>query len=186
MNSMMGSRGASPTTAGGLNNSTGFYQEKIPKGYSAGKIQQFSPEQIQLFKQLFGHLGPESYLSKLAGGDQSFFDEMEAPAFRQFNEQLGNIGSRFSGMGMGARKSSGFQNYTNQAASSFAQDLASQRQALQRQAIMDLMGLSESLLQQRPFERTLTEKPKPFWQTAGASLAGGLGQGLGSFLTGGF
>lgn len=151
----------------------------IPKGYQKGQLQQFTPEQMQLFKSLFSQVGPQSFLSRLAGGDQSAFGEMEAPALRQFGQLQGNIASRFSGMGSGARRSSGFQNTMNQAASDFAGDLASRRMQLQRQALMDLMGISQSLLGQRPYEQILTEKPQSFLQQAGLGLLGGIGQGLG-------
>lgn len=154
--------------------------DKVPKGFKTAQLQQFTPEQQQLFSQQFGHLGPESYLSRLASGDQSQFEEMEAPAFRQFNEQIGNLSSRFSGMGLGARRSSGFQNTSTTAASNFAQDLASRRQQLQQQAINDLMGLSSTLLGQRPYERAIVQKPMSGLKQAGIGLAGGLGQGLGT------
>lgn len=157
--------------------------EKIPSGYRKYAVQNFTPEQIDLFSQLFSHLGPESYLSKLAGGDQSQFAEMEAPALRQFNELQGNLASRFSGMGMGGRKSSGFQNASNAAAQDFASQLQSNRQNLQRQAIMDLMGLSESLLNQRPYETGLAQKrPK---QNSALEFLGSLGGALPGFFTGG-
>src|SRR5260221_8262625 len=105
---------------------------------------------------------------------------MEEPALRQFSQLQGGLASRFSGMGgLGARKSSGFQNTANQFASDFAKDLQGQRQGLQRQALMDLIGMSQSLLGQRPFERTLSEKPKSFLESLGTSLSGGLGQGIG-------
>jgi hypothetical protein len=168
----------------------------IPKGYRGGQIQQFTPEQLQLFSQLFSHLGPESYLGRLAGGDESFFNEMEQPAWRLFNQSQGNIASRFSqgggGQGaLGARRGSGFQNASNQYASEFAQDLAAKRLELRRQAIHDLMGFSESLLGQRPTEKLLTQhKHKPslgeqFLGAAGAGLGGflgGIGQGVGGAL----
>ena len=137
---------------------------KIPKGYKSGQMQQFTPEQMQLFQQMFSNVSPDSYLSKLAGGDEGLFNEMEEPALRQFAGLQGNLASRFSGMGMGARRSSGFQNTMTSAASDFAKDLQSQRQNLQRQAIQDLMGLSSSLLGQRPYEQFLV--PKKQSQTA--------------------
>lgn len=180
----MGPTGLNPNTT-----STGSLKpikEKIPSGFKAGSLQQFTPEQMQLFQSLFGQVAPGSYLSKLAGGDQSLFGEMEAPALRQFSELQGNLASRFSGMGLGARKSSSFQNTMSSAASNFAQDLASKRQELQRQAIMDLMGLSQSLLGQRPYERTLTEKPKGFLESLFSGLSGGVGQGIGKSLGGNF
>lgn len=161
-------------------------------GYKVGQMQNFTPEQMNLFQSMFSHVAPNSYLSRLAGGEQGIFDQMEAPAMRQFSELQGNLASRFSGMGMGARRSSGFQNASNQAASNFAQDLQSRRQELQRQAIMDLMGMSSNLLQQRPNEQFLYEKKKPFLQQllggilplAGAGLGGLFGGATGASIGG--
>jgi hypothetical protein len=149
--------------------------DQIPKGYQKGSLQQFTPEQQQLFSQLFGHLGPESFLGKLAGGDQSQFEQLEQPALRQFGALQGNIASRFSGMGSGARKSSGFGLAQNQAAQDFAGQLQSQRMGLQRQALQDLMGYSNQLLGQRPQENFLAKKEIPFWQQLllGIGEAGG-------------
>lgn len=159
----------------------------LMRGKSKGNLtpfsmQQFTPEQMQLFQQNFSHLGPNSFLSKLAGGDQSMFEEMEAPAMRQFGELQGNLASRFSGMGGGARHSSGFQNTMNQAAGDFSQQLRSQRMNLQQQAIRDLMGMSSNLLQQRPYNQFVSEKPMPFWKRLMAGLAGPAMQGA---ITGG-
>lgn len=153
---------------------------KIPSGYKRGQLQQFTPEQMDLFQSLFGHVGPGSYLSRLAAGDESLFSEMEAPALRQFSGLQGQLASRFSGMGgTGARRSSGFQNTMNQASSNFAQDLQSRRQDLQRQAIGDLMGMSSNLLGQRPYDQFLTEKKPSFLESLFGALTGGLGQGIG-------
>jgi len=146
----------------GLRGPTGKVGNKIPSGYKAGQLSNFTPEQSQLFQQMFSNVSPESYLSRLAGGDQSMFDEIEAPELRQFNELQGGISSRFSGMGMGARKSSGFQNTMTAASSNFAQDLASRRHKLQQDAIKSLMGLSGDLLGQRPYESFMTEKQPSF------------------------
>lgn len=158
---------------------TGAMREKIPKGYSQASLQQFTPEMMQLFQSLFSHLGPDSFLSKLAGGDEETFNQIEAPAMKQFSELQGGLASRFSGMGTGARKSSGFQNASSQAAADFAGQLQSQRQGLMRQALQDLFGMSDTLLNKKPFERSLVEKPKSFLHEAGVSFAGGAGQGLG-------
>lgn len=160
----------------------------VPKGYNLGQLQQFTPEQQQLFQQLFGQVGPGSQLSRLAGGDQSQFEQMEAPALRQFGALQGNLASRFSGMGtLGARRSSGFQNTATSAASNFAQELQANRQGLQRQALMDLMGISNQLLGQRPYDRALYEKPQKqlsFLQQLGIGLSGGIGEGLGKGVAG--
>lgn len=131
----------------------------IPKGYKYGQLGQFTPEQQQLFHQLFSNVGQGSYLSRLAGGDQSLFGEIEAPALQQFGALQGNIASRFSGAGgLGGRHSSGFQNYLGQQSQDFAQQLQSQRQGLQRQALLDMGLLSESLLGQHPYDNFLIQK----------------------------
>jgi hypothetical protein len=158
-------------------------------GYKTQQLQQFTPEQMQLFQSLFGHLGPESYLGRLAGGDEDIFKEIESPALQQFSGELGNLASRFSqgagGRGsLGSRRSSGFQNAGSQAASQFAQQLQSQRQGLQQNAIKDLLGMSNQLLGQRPYETILTPKSGGFLQNLLGSLAGGLGQGLGGGIGG--
>jgi hypothetical protein len=162
----------------------------IPTGHRLGKIGQFDEKQTDLYNRSFENLGPDSYLSRLSMGDQSLFDEMEAPALRQFNQIQGNLASRFSGAGLGARNSTGFQNTSNQYTSNFVQDLQSRRQDLQRQATIDLMGLSRELLNQRPYEKFLTKKQYPQQQPdQSGDLLGGLLNGIGGagagYLTGG-
>ncbi len=151
---------------------------KTPSGYRSGQMAQFTPEQMQLFQQSFGQVSPESYTSRLAGGDQALFDEMEAPAMKQFSGLQGNIASRFSGQGMGGRRSSGFQNTMSSASQDFASQLQSQRQGLQRQAIQDLRGMTSDLLGQRPYEQYLVQKrQKPnqmaeMWGKLGGAVPG--------------
>ncbi len=167
MSSMSGGTGFRMATGAGLGNATGGpvgRNNKVPKGYSLGQLDQFTPEQHNLFQQMFGQLGPDSFLSKLAGGDEDTFNQIEGPALKQFSGLQGNLASRFSGMGSGARRSSGFQNTSNQAASDFAQQLQANRTGLQQQATRDLMGFGNELLNQRPYEQTLTKKSLPFWK----------------------
>jgi hypothetical protein len=174
------------TGPGGGSNTTGsnLMGDKIPKGYRAGQIQQFTPEQMDLFKQNFSHIGPQSNLSRLAAGDEDIFNQIEAPALRQFQDLQGQNASRFSGYGMGARRGSGFQNAQSQATSDFAQNLASNRQNLMRQALNDLMGYSSNILQQRPNERFLTKKQQDQGVNWGG-LAGAAAGGIGGFFLGG-
>lgn len=164
-------------TGKGFNKSTGggMGGDVIPKGYQQGQLGQFTPEQMQLFQQMFGHVGPQSFLGRLAGGDQSMFEQLEAPAMQQFGQMQSNIANRFSGMGSGARRSSGFGLAQNQAAQDFAGQLQSQRMGLQRQALMDLMGMSESLMGQRPYQKFITEEQTPWWQKLLEGAAGGIG-----------
>lgn len=182
MSSLSGYR---PTGSNQLGGATGG--DKIPKGYALGQLQQFTPEQMNLFKQMFSQVSPDSYTGRLAAGDEDIFNQIEAPQFQQFNDILGGISSRFSQGGgqnsLSSRRSSGFQNMNTAAGSNFAQQLGSQRQQLQRQAIQDLMGMSESLLGQRPTERFLAQKPQKqnsFLEQLLLGLSGGVGQGVGS------
>lgn len=162
----------------GRSSSGGFRGDITPKGYTKGQLAQFTPEQMQLFKQLFSHVDPNSYLSQLASGDEGTFEEMEAPAWRQFQQAQGQLGSRFSQLSpgaMSAQRGSGFQNAAGQLGSDFAMDLAGRRRDLQRQAIMDLMGMSQSLLGQRPYERALFEKPQHQMSTSSKFGLAGIG-----------
>ncbi len=130
----------------------------IPKGYKKGRMQNFTPEMMELFQSLFSHVDPQSFLSKLSGGDEQTFNEIEAPALKQFAGLQGGMASRFSQMGQGATKSSGFQNSMNQAAQDFASQLQSQRTGLRRDATNDLFNMSNMLLGQKPFENILSQK----------------------------
>lgn len=175
MSSMYGSMGKSGPT--------GSTSGLKGTGYKQATMQKFTPEQMNLFQQMFSQVSPESFTSKLAGGDQSQFDQLQAPALRQFEDLQGSIANRFSGQGMGGRHSSGFYNSQNTAASNFAQDLQSQRMGIQRQALQDLMGLSTSLLGQNPYENVLLQKQQKdpgFWKSLIANLAGGAGSAAGS------
>lgn len=153
---------------------------KSPSGYRSGYLGQYTPEQMELFQQMFGDVGPESFLGRLAGGDQALFADIERPALQQFAGLQGNIASKYSGMGLGGRRSSGFQNEQTSAAQQFAQQLQSQRMGLQQQAIRDLSGMRHKLLAERPYEQFMVEKPMPFWQSAtlaGITAAGEIGKG---------
>jgi len=150
--------------------------DKIPQGYRVAEMNQFEPEQLELFQQLFGHLGPDSYLGRLAAGDESMFEEMEAPALRQFSGIMGNMASKYSGMGSGARRSSGFQNEMGATGSNFAQELQANRQNLRQNAIKDLMGFSNQMLNQRPKERALVEKEQKQTNPYGVAGINAVGQ----------
>lgn len=179
MSSLTGSRG--PT---GGNSQGGSSGEIIPKGYTKTRLKNYTPEQMQLFQEMFSQVSPDSYTSKLANGDQSTFEETEAPAWRQFQQAQGDISSRFSGMGLGGRHGSGFQNQITQAGADFAQDLQSKRQAMRMNAIKELMGMSGDLLNQKPYENGLQQKPQKEKSGWGGLIGAGVG-GLAGFATGG-
>lgn len=161
----------------------------VPSGFRKGQLQQFTPEQMEILKQMGVDVGPDSYLSKLAGGDQSLFEEMEAPALRQFSGLQGQLANRFSsGGGTSGTRSNTFQNAQTSAASNFAQELQAQRQGLQRQSIQDLQGMRESFLNQRPYDQFLLQKEqkKPnAWGQIGSGLAAAAPGAIKGFAKGG-
>jgi hypothetical protein len=138
------------------------------------RFQQFTPEGMDIYQQLFGMLGPDSDISRLANGDEGAFAQSEGPALRQFSALQGGLASRFSGAGMGARRSSGFQNTANQASSDFAQSLQANRQNLQRQAMSDLYTMSHAFLGQQPYGlQERQQKQSSGWGSVLGGLAGG-------------
>ncbi len=147
---------------GGSGGTSGMTGDSIPKGYSTGELQQFDPKMMDLFKQLFSMFGDESFLSRLAGGDEEIFGEMEKPEWKKLQEQQGKLSSEFSGIqgGMSARRGSGFKNMASQQSSDFANKLQMQRQQMQQMAIAGLMGGTNSLLSQKPSEKFLVENPQ--------------------------
>lgn len=160
------------------NFSSQFLPEKRPSGYKEYRHLNFTPAQMELYNQLYGLVDPEGRTSRLAMGDESEFAQMEAPALRQFNQLQGNLASKFSGQGMGSRRSSGFQNSSSAAAQDFASQLQANRQNLQRQSIMDLMGLSQQLLQQGPYTSGYAAKGEK------GGIAGGYGAPVGTAIGG--
>lgn len=159
-----------------------YYKEKRPHGMQPYSYQKFTPEQQQLFQSLFSHLSPDSDLSKLAAGDEEAYAEMEAPALRQFSGVMGNLASKFSGMGMGGRKSSGFNLAGTAAASDFAQDLASKRQETKRNALNDLMSMSNMLMGQQPMDKgfiSKQEKKPGFFESIGQGFSSAFGGAAG-------
>jgi hypothetical protein len=160
-------------------------KEKIPSGYKQYSLNNYTPEQDQLFNQGLDDVGPDSYLYKLAHGDQSAYDEMEAPAMRQFQQFQGQNSARFNSFGHGATKGTDFQNFQNQATSDFAQDLASKRSELRRQAIQDLRGMTQDLLGNRPYEKGLVQKEDQGMLGGYGGVLGAGAGAVGGFFAGG-
>jgi len=165
-----------------------------PAGYNVRQLQNFTPEMAELFKSLIGGVGGGAqggldYLSRLASGDESAFTSAEAPAYSAFNKTLGQLGSRFSQYG--ARDSSAFQNAVSGAGGQLAENLGAQRQGLRQNAIDQLLGLSTSLLGQRPHENYIEDEPQSFdWGgliggaagAFGGPVLSALGKGAGTYL----
>jgi hypothetical protein len=180
----MGYGMASPTGQSQRGNPTGTFKEKRPHGYQKYAMQNFTPEMMDKFMEWMRFNDPDSDLYKMAQGDQSYYDQLEAPALKQFSALQGNIASRFSGAGMGARNSSGFQNTLGQAGSDFAEKLQAQRLGLQRQAQQDLFSNYNNLLNQKPYDQGYVEKKPRQSSGWGALIGGGVGAAAGAYFGG--
>lgn len=127
------------------------------------------------------------YLQKIISQDPELMKQFEAPAMRQFNEQIvPGIAERFSGMG--AQNSSAFQQTMGQAGSGLSERLAAMRAGLGMDAAQQLYGYSQLPGQQKLQEQNLTNQrmglalgtnPYEMWGTEGTS---GLGSGIGAGL----
>lgn len=157
-------------------------------GYKMRQTPNFTPEQMNLFQQLLGGVsqggglsGGVDFLSQLAGGDESAFEAAEAPSYAAFDKMLGQLGSRYSQLG--ARDSSSFNQAVSGGASDLAQDLGAKRLGMQNSAIDRLLGLSQQLLGQQPYENYQEQKGGMDWGGllggAAGSLAGGFGTAAG-------
>lgn len=141
-------------------------------GYKVKKIPTMGEDQKGLYDQLYGSIRPAlgpatSQLSQLAQGSPGMFQQLEAPAFRQFKEQLmPRLAEQQTARGGG--RSSGYLNRLEGATSNFAQDLQSQRMGLQQNALAQILGLGQNLMN--------TQTEQPYYQKKfGTSLLEGLG-----------
>lgn len=172
-----------PSVSNSMNSgSTGGSSSLKGTGYKA--VSTLSPEQRDLFMRMFsgsknGISGGLDQLSQLAqGGNEQLWNKLEAPALRQHGQLQGQIASRFSGMGMGGRRGSGFQNASSAAGTDLSERLQSNRMNLQQQAIQQLLSLGNSLLGRET--EAFIPKQKPFWQEFATGVSGGIGEGIGS------
>ena len=123
----------------------GFMDFLFGEGEKTEEFQKYSPQQIDIFKQLGGGAQGQlpqafEFLQSILSQSPEAFKSFEAPARRQFEEQtIPSIAERFSGMG--AQKSSAFGQQLGQAGAGLEENLAAQRSGLGMSAISQLMGL---------------------------------------------
>lgn len=93
----------------------------------------------------------QDWLSSLFN-DENFFNNIEAPAMRQFNEEIiPGVASRFASQGSGGSLgSTGFRNQIAREGSNLATNLAAQRGQMQQQGVNQQLGYS-----QQPFQNIM-------------------------------
>lgn len=151
-------------------------------GYDLVSIANKTPQQSALSQGVTsraqgGINSSVDYMTRLVQGDPEMFAQLEAPALRQFGQLQGNIASRFSGMGSGARRSSGFQNTMGAAGEDLAERLQGQRMNLQQGASQSMMNLYSQLMGEDHFDSMLTPKKKSFFQELMLGAIPGLSEG---------
>lgn len=168
----------------------GYGGKKIP-GYNTVAVPTMDPQTMAHREQVRQRIEPGVYggldqYARLAAGDESAYQGIQNRAFEDFNRSLGQIGSRYAGVGSGqmsARNSSAFQNETTGAAGDLAARLQEQRMGIQKDALHELLGLSRDLMSNSPYEYGLMpqKKKRKWWETAigaGSGIAGGIAGGM--------
>lgn len=152
---MMALASAFSTLMGSLTGEKGGQKSSFSKGQQGGIndiIQQIkgmggAPDitQNQNFQQ------GQGFLDNLFN-DPSFFQNIEAPALRQFDEQIApDIANRFASMGSGGSMgSTAFRNQMNREGSNLAQNLSAQRTGMQQQGANQSLGYA-----QQPFSNIM-------------------------------
>jgi len=159
-------------------------------------IPTMDPRQQALFSQLLGGLGGQGgalnmgmgNLSQLLSGSPEAYQAYEAPAMRQFQQQIiPGIAERFSRWGQGSQQSSAFGQQMGQAGSMLSENLAAQRGGLQQNALSQLIALL-GMGTQTPTQQTFytpSYRSQGFLPSMLSGMAPELGRSLGSSFGGG-
>ena len=155
------------------------------------QVSQYTPEQLRIEKERRkaskGAFGQSAdYYKGILNNDPSAFAAFEAPAQRQFNEQIiPDLAEQFAGMGAGGLSSSGFRNAAVGAGTDLSERLASMRAGLRESAASNLMNLGQQALT----PHTQYQQTNPGSQGAGGGIMQGLGAAIpgaiSGFMTGG-
>ena len=116
------------------------------------------PGKQQLYQQMLAGTSqglPQSYdfLTRLLSGDESIYRELEAPALRQFQEQIvPGLAERYTAMGEGGQGSSAYQQQLAAAGGRLAQELAGQRTGYRMSALDRLLQQAGQTMRTSPYD----------------------------------
>ena len=146
------------------------------KGEELQQVPRFTQPQQDIFSQLQQGVSgaiPQGFeqLLSILGGSPEAARQFEAPAMRQFEEQiLPTIAERFTGLlGEGAQRSSAFGQQLGQAGAGLAETLQAERGGRQQNALTQLMQLMQTGL--TPQFQTLLRQRQPGLLETGAKGA---------------
>ena len=172
------------------------------RGEQQQQLPTLNPQQQQLLQQMLsgqGGLGQSplfgqasSLLQGILSGQDQGAAALEAPAMRQFQEQIiPGIAERFSGLGAGAQSSSAFQQALGGAGAGLAERLAAMQSERQTGALGQALPFAQAPFQQQmgllgvsPFQNIYSPRQPGFLESGITSLLGnqGFGKALGSRL----
>lgn len=153
------------------------------------RFETLDPGQQQVLSQLTGGLGGgiQNLLQMLTGltsGEPGATQAFEAPAMRQFQEQIiPQLAERFTGAGAGAQDSSAFRQQLGAAGAGLAENLQALRSQLGLQAGGQLSGLLGQALGTPTSQGFFTPGTRQPGFLEG--IAPGIGRGLGALIPGG-
>jgi len=127
---------------------------KTSSTYNKGQLSLID-EAVQSLKGGMG--GPQQDITQQQGyqkgndffnslfNDQDFFNKFEAPAMRQFEEEIGpGLANRYASMGSGGSTgSTGFRNQLAREGQNLSTNLAAQRGQMQQNAIPQMLGYAQ-------------------------------------------
>jgi hypothetical protein len=142
------------------------------------QMSSFTPAQESALEQALAGItgqggGVESalqYFTDLLQNNPEAFAKFEAPAMRQFNEEIiPGIAERFSGAGAGAQSSGAFQRSLGKAGATLSEQLQAMREGLRGEAGKGILGLLSQLLGARGND---------IYKEGGPGFLGAFGEGL--------
>lgn len=159
------------------------------------QVSNLTPEQLEIENErrnaAKGAYGQSSdYYRDILSNNPEAFRAFEAPAQRQFNEQIiPDLAEQFAGMGAGGLSSSGFRNAAVGAGADLSERLAAMRAGLRESAASNLFNLGQSALQPHAQYQQTNPGSKGFLSTvapavgtaAGAAFGGPFGAAVGNF-----
>ncbi|MGD8326448.1 MAG: hypothetical protein PVF65_05995 [Sphingomonadales bacterium] len=165
-----------------------FLGNPFGKKQKTQEFRRFSPQQESVLNQLLGGAQQQlpsglDFLQNILGQSPEAMQAYEAPALRQFQEQiLPMIAERFTGgYGSGSQRSSAFGQQLGQQGAALAEKLQAQRAGLGFDALSQLQNLLGYGLTPRT-ERVISPGRPGLAQGISGALGQGLGFGLGGKL----
>lgn len=150
------------------------------------QVSNLTPEQLRLEKErrgaakgAFGQAG--NYYRDILSNNPQAFAAFEAPAQRQFQEQIiPDLAEQFAGMGSGNLSSSGFRNAAIGAGTDLSERLAAMRAGLRESAASNLFNMGQSALQPHAQYQQTQQANPGFLSNVAPAVGTALGTAFGS------